>query len=76
MIFYSTTPSATNIGMKFVLWEVVSPEVTTHDWGFAYWGGKEWEAIEMPEGYSTTVVRWANTIDPKVLLEDKRIITM
>lgn len=75
LLFYSSTPSATNIGLKIVLWEVNNGAVL-HDWGFAFWDGTDWENIETPEGVTASVVRWANTLDPAFVLNDSRIIKM
>ena len=75
MLFYKTTPSEKNIGMKFVLFEVVTDEsVVIHDWGFAQWTGKEWVEVDKPEGFTCTVIRWANTVNPDVLLKEGKII--
>ena len=77
MLFYSTLPSMENIGMKYVLFEVTTDESEViHEWGFMEWNGTAWGELEMPEGYSAVVVRWANTVDPKILLEDSRIIKL
>lgn len=78
MIFYKVNPSPENMGLKFVLWEVADVAGTyTHDWGFAEWLGQEWQSIETPEGYTATVIRWANTIDPQTLLkEEGKIISL
>lgn len=86
MLFYSINPSVENTGLKFVLFEVVIPSndspttdqstgTIIHDWGFADWLGTEWDKVEAPEGFTTTVKWWANTLEPDVLLKDKpRII--
>jgi hypothetical protein len=77
MIFYAVAPSETNIGLKFVLWEISQDKQDpVYDWGFANWTGTAFEAIEVPEGYSARVMRWANTIDPVLVLNDSRIITL
>lgn len=79
MLFYKTAPSPENTGMKFVLWEITTTEadevVRKYDWGFGYWNGLEFEAIEVPEGYSARVMRWANTVDPSIILNESKIIT-
>lgn len=78
MLFYSTPPK--KAGMKFVLWEILieapgqEPDIK-HDWGFAYWNGESWDGMaELPEGYTAVVCRWADTVDPAELLEEKKII--
>jgi hypothetical protein len=78
MLFYKTEPSKENKGMKYVLFEIVTDESQViHDWGFSEWDGEKWGDIEMPEKYSATVVRWANTVDPQILLkEDSKIIRL
>jgi len=79
MLFYNTAPSKENTGLKFVLWEIVEVldvPVVQYDWGFANWSGDAFDAIEVPEGYTARVMRWANTIDPAVLLEEKKIISI
>jgi hypothetical protein len=77
MLFYKTDPSETNTGMKYVLFEVTTDESQIiHEWGFADWLGKEWGEVPAPEGFSTKVVRWANTGDPALLLEEKRIVLL
>lgn len=79
MLFYSTNPAPDNTGLKLVLWEVLievegkEPEIK-HDWGFAYWGGESWDMLATPENVTAVVCRWSNTLDPAVLLEEKRII--
>jgi hypothetical protein len=74
MLFYAVNPSEKNTGLKFVLWEINDGTNITHDWGFAEWDGNDWQPIEVPEGYTATVARWANTIDPAVLLKESRIV--
>lgn len=76
MLFYSTNPSKENIGMKLVLWEVLiekpeqEPDIQ-HDWGFAHWNGTEWDSPgQLPEGMTAVVCRWANTLNPEVLLKE------
>lgn len=87
MVFYKTKPSEKNTGLKYVLWEIQVPghkpdscEVEysiTHDWGFASWDGKEWEAIDVPNGYTAEVIWWANTVNPELLLkEPSKIISL
>ena len=42
LMFYKTIPSEDNVGLKNALWEVSDKDGNlTHDWGFAYWDGKE-----------------------------------
>lgn len=76
MIFYHVNPSPENTGLKFVLWKVTDDKgKSVFDWGFAEWLGDTWGIMHMPEGYACEVERWANTIDPVVLLkEPSRII--
>jgi len=51
--------------------------IVKHDWGFAYWNGTAWDAIETPDGVTAEVIMWANTVDPEVLLkEEGKIITL
>lgn len=88
MIFYPTNPSETNIGLKFVLWGVKlrdqynnTDQPITYDWGFANWNGKSWDPLNDGDGPTLTffaeVVRWANTIDPEILLkEESKIISL
>lgn len=76
MIFYKTTPSETNTGLKFVLWAVDGPAGIAHDWGFCEWKGTEWDEIQVPEGYTASVVRWANTVEPDLLLNESKIISL
>lgn len=77
MVFYKTNPSEKNTGLKYVLWEIVTcpGEVcavsqTTHDWGFAFWDGKIWEPMQVPDGWQANVAYWANTVDPELLLKE------
>ncbi len=75
LAFYNTAPSKEDEGLKLVIWGITDDkEVTTYDWGFAYWNGTEFEGVETLEGYTVKVMRWANTVDPKVVLEDSVII--
>jgi hypothetical protein len=76
MIFYHVSPSPENKGLKMVLWKVTpATGPAIFDWGFAEWSGEKWEGVEVPAGYTCEVERWANTIDPLVLLkEPSRII--
>ena len=75
MLFYATVPSMENVGLKYVLFKITdAASVETHDWGFAYWNGIAWDEIPVPEGYTCEVVRWSNTVDPKLVLDDIRII--
>lgn len=78
MIFYKTAPSPENTGLKFVLWEVFNDTGgLLYDWGFSEWDGKQWGTVEVPKGFTATVVQWANTIDPKILLkEESKIIQL
>lgn len=77
MVFYKTKPSENNIGLKYVLWEVNDGTTVAHDWGFANWTGSEWEAIEVPNGYTADVIWWANTVDADLLLKQKsKIISL
>ena len=79
MVFYKTNPSEKNTGLKYVLFEITTDESqVVHDWGFAYWGGKEWDAIPRPEGIkSADVIWWANTVNPELLLkEPSKIISL
>lgn len=76
MIFYKTTPSELNTGLKFVLWEVSGPDGVNHDWGFCEWLGMEWDSINVPDGFSVKVFAWANTIDPAILLNESKIISL
>lgn len=65
LTYYNSDPSETNTGMKHVLWEITdSEQVTRYDWGFADWLGKEWDIIEVPEGFTAKVAWWANPLDP------------
>lgn len=77
MYFYSTNPAPDNTGFKFVLLEILiekpgkSPSIK-YDWGFCEWLGTQWGSMgEMPEGVTAVVHRWANTVDPEVLLKEK-----
>ena len=75
MLFYPSEPSATNIGMKFVLFEVETDEGTiVKEWGFAYWLGDKWDEVPMPDGFKWVVKFWANTIDPAILFEEEKKI--
>ena len=77
LYFYQVNPSTTNTGLKNVLWEITdSAGVITHDWGFCDWDGTAWGVIEVPEGYTAQVHSWANTVDPDLVLEEKKIITL
>lgn len=75
--FYRIDPAVENTGLKYVLWAIADIEGNiTHDWGFADWNGKEWEPIEVPEGYMAKVAWWANTVDPELLLkEESKIVS-
>lgn len=76
-VFYKVNPSSTNIGFKFVLYAIADAEGNiTYDWGFANWNGLAWDELEVPEGYQVKVERWANTVDPELLLKEKNIITI
>lgn len=71
MLFYQTTPSETNTGLKYVLWEVKNDNGhISYDWGFCEWMGFEWGDIEVPEGFTVKVEWWANTVDPNLLLKE------
>ena len=75
LLFYKTNPSKENIGFKHVLIKVADMEGNiVHDWGFAYWLGEAWDAIEAPEGYQAKVIAWANTVNPSVVLNETKII--
>ncbi len=76
MLFYATNPSEKNTGFKFVLFEITTDESQViHDWGFAEWLGTEWGEVPTPEGFECKVIRWANTIDPEILMkEESRIV--
>ena len=78
MLFYKTNPAEDNTGFKYVLWAITDSEGNiNHDWGFADWLGKEWDVMEVPEGYEAKVEYWANTINPELLLkEPSRIIKL
>lgn len=71
-MFYKTNPSPQNVGLKLVLWEVIIPDEggvgIQYDWGFGNWNGQSWDPIEMPEGVTAQVGRWANTVNPVVLM--------
>ncbi len=69
MLFYEVNPSPENTGLKYVLWEVSDGKNITYDWGFADWDGKQWGAIETPEGYTAKVIWWANTANPDLLVK-------
>ena len=70
LTYYNTKPGEENTGMKHVLWEVNDGTNLSHDWGFAVWDGREWEPIEVPEGYTAKVAWWANTCDPAYLVSN------
>ncbi len=73
MLFYKTLPSEKNAGLKFVLFEVTDAEGgIVNDWGFCEWDGLDWNlaGIETPNDFTVKVIRWANTIDPQILLKD------
>ena len=70
LTYYNSPPSKENTGLKHVLWEVSDGNNTNHDWGFAEWNGSEWGAIDVPEGYTATVVWWANPCDPAYLVSN------
>lgn len=75
LLFYTTPPAPDNTGLKLVLWEVSIEEggkepFVKHDWGFAYWGGQDWDMIATPEGVTAVVCRWANTVSPDLLLNE------
>lgn len=71
MVFYNSVPSKKNTGMKYVLFEITTDESEViHDWGFADWLGDKWDDVPTPEGFTTEVKWWANTVDPAVLLKE------
>ena len=71
LMFYAVNPSPENVGLKHVLFEIVDGEgQAAHDWGFAYWAGAEWEEVEVPKDFTCKVIRWANTVNPEVLLKE------
>lgn len=75
LLFYKTNPSKENIGFKHVLFEIADREGNiTHDWGFAYWNVDDWDSVEVPEGYQSKVVAWANTVNPDIVLNESKII--
>lgn len=77
MVFYKTSPSEKNTGLKYVLWEINDGTAITHDWGFANWNGSDWDGIETPNGYTAEVIWWANTVNPELLLkEPSKIISL
>ncbi len=79
--FNEKDPNPENIGYKQVLWEILieapdkKPEIK-HDWGYAFWNGTSWDGMEdLPTGFTAVVCRWADPLNPAVLLEEpKRII--
>lgn len=72
MLFYNTLPSATNKGMKFVLWEVTDDKGNLiYDWGFCEWSGTAWDGVLTPDGFTAAVKFWSNTISPDVLLKEQ-----
>ena len=74
LMFYSVNPSEKNKGMKFVLWEVTDADnKVIYDWGLCEWDGKEWGKVDVPEGYTAKVVRWANSPHPDTLMASKII---
>lgn len=70
MVFYKTSPSEKNTGLKYVLWEINDGTAITHDWGFAFWDGKIWEPMQVPDGWQANVAYWANTVNPELLLKE------
>jgi len=71
LLFYKTTPSEKNKGLKHVLWEVTGPDnIVTYDWGFAQWDGQAWEPIEVPAGFTAQIHSWANCVNPDLLLKE------
>jgi hypothetical protein len=82
-VFFTKSPKPADIGLKFVIWEILIPPVATeeptikHDWGFAEWSGEKWEDLPgLPEGWAAVVVRWANTKNPAELLEPRSKIVL
>lgn len=79
LTFSSKDPLRKDVGFKFVLYEITTaaPVQTKHDWGFAYWNGKTWDATEVPKGWSCKVVWWSHTPDPGPLVTvGKKIISL
>lgn len=72
VLFYPTHPSATNTGMKFVLFKITTDNgEVLHDWGFADWTGDRWDDVPTPENFTCEVVWWSNTLSPDVLVKEK-----
>lgn len=76
LLFYRTTPSPENIGLKQVLYEITTKDETTHDYGYCNWTGVEWELPEVPQGIEISVHSWANNPDPKHLINETKILRM
>ena len=77
LLFYKTLPSEKNAGLKHVLWAITDKDgIVTHDWGFGFFTGESWEPLETPPGYTAEVVYWASTVNPDILLNDRRIIPL
>lgn len=76
LLFYQTSPSPENLGMKIVLFEIDTPGNPIYDYGMCDWLGAEWDVVPQLEGHQFRVYAWANWPDPKHLTNDRRIITM
>lgn len=74
--FNDKNPTNKDSGFKFVLYEVTTsePVQVKNDWGFAYWNGKSWDPLELPEGWTSKILWWAHTPDPGPLLKKNRKI--
>jgi hypothetical protein len=77
LAFYKTAPAKDDIGLKIVIWAITETETgaVTYDWGFGNWNGESFDGIDVPDGYTAIVARWANTVNPDVILNDSLIIT-
>ncbi len=82
LTFHIKPPAKKDTGLKLVIWEILIPPVKDeeptikHDWGFANWNGEGWDGLDLPEGWVAVVVRWANTIDPEIMLAEKSKIIL
>jgi hypothetical protein len=77
LMFYRTRPSESNTGLKHVLWEITDVDgIITHDWGFGFFDGHEWQPIDIPPGYTAVVHSWANTVNPDLLINENKIIRL
>jgi len=76
MTFYNINPGKAFVGLKFVLFEITTDESQIiYDWGFAEWLGDQWGEVPTPENFTCKVIRWADTVDPDLLLkEESKII--